>query len=187
MRNKVNDVGFLKMMLKKLQINYPVDAKRIYVTGMSNGGMMAYLLGAELADKIAAIAPVVGSMSGNEPTPRQPISVIAFNGTNDPVVPYNGASGTVQDLGGGFKPVSFAVDFWVKANSTSQEPQKEEAAKVLKETYTNGKNGTAVVQYTLKGGGHVWYGGLARIGQGDDSGINATDLIWEFFKAHPKE
>jgi polyhydroxybutyrate depolymerase len=186
LRNRINDVGFLKTVLSEVQKNYPVDPKRIYLTGMSNGAMMSYLLGAEMSDKIAAIAPVVGAMSGNEPVPGAPVSVIAFNGMEDRVVPYNGTNEIVQDLGGGFKPVRFAVDFWVKHNGTAKEPKKEETAKILKETYNGGKNGTKVIQYSVKGGGHIWFGGLARIGQGDDSGIDATDLIWEFFKANPK-
>jgi polyhydroxybutyrate depolymerase len=122
-------------------------------------------------------------MSGKEPVPSQPVSVIAFNGTDDRVVPYNGSSGGAND----FKPVSFAVDFWAKANSTGKEAKKEETAQFIKEVYSGGKNQTEVIQYTIKGGGHVWYGRLARFGQGDNSGIEATDLIWEFFKAHPKQ
>lgn len=123
-------------------------------------------------------------MGGNETTPKNPVAVIAFNGLKDPIVPYNGfkynSRGPGLEISGDFKPVSYAEEFWAKANKANSTPQKEETDKILKETF----NGDApFVQYTVKGGGHSWYGSKILP---EDSGISATDLIWDFFKSHPK-
>jgi len=56
MEQKIDDVGFISVLLHKLIQEYPVDSARIYVTGMSNGGMMTHRLGIELSDRFAAIA-----------------------------------------------------------------------------------------------------------------------------------
>jgi len=92
LENNIDDVGFIRKLIEKLQIEYNINSSRIYVTGMSNGGMIAYRLGSELSDIIAAIAPVCGSIGGKAdensslwviPDSRYPVSVIAFNGMKD--------------------------------------------------------------------------------------------------------
>jgi len=73
--------------------DYAVDAERIYVTGLSNGGMKMLRLGCELDEKIAAIAPVIASMPKNISAtcaPAGPLPVLFMNGTYDPIVPWNG-------------------------------------------------------------------------------------------------
>jgi len=72
MRRNVHDVGFVAALLDELRRTLPVDASRIYVTGMSNGAMMSHRLGRELATRIAAIAPVVGAVFGDERAPASP-------------------------------------------------------------------------------------------------------------------
>src|ERR1700737_68016 len=60
LKHKVNDVGFIAALLDKLEREIAIDPRRVLVTGISNGGMMAYRIGCELSDRIAAIAPVEG-------------------------------------------------------------------------------------------------------------------------------
>jgi polyhydroxybutyrate depolymerase len=178
-----DDVGFIRELINRLEQGYNIDQKRIYVAGGSNGAMMAYLLGAEFSDRIAAIASVAGSIGvmtdqGPEqiPEPSQPVSVIIIHGTEDESIPYEG--------GGSWNRLSVAesVAFWVKHNGCSTNSQNETSSdgQVVKSVYTGGTNGTEVVLYTLVGYGHIWP-------TTSSSPISATDIVWDFFASHPKQ
>jgi polyhydroxybutyrate depolymerase len=188
----IDDTGFIRSLIEYLEKTYPVDSKRIYATGMSNGGIMSYRLGVTLADKIAAIAPISAAMNGSELQPSGPVSVIAFNGLKDEHVPYDGGpskKAVVKDaMQGEFKPVSYAISYWVKNDAASPISVREDKGNIIIDTYKGGKNGTEVVLYTLKNGGHAWPGGVKGSVIGDDptNEISATDIMWEFFKNHPK-
>ncbi|MEM2888754.1 MAG: PHB depolymerase family esterase [Candidatus Bathyarchaeia archaeon] len=173
----VDDVGFINELINSLEQRYLIDPKRIYVTGFSNGAMMSYLLGAELSDKIAAIAPVAGSIgvvtSGfieRIPEPTQPISVLVIHGTSDNSVRYEGD---------GFLSVAESVSFWVQHNGCVSVPHNETLfeGNVVISVYGGGMNGTEVVLYKLINVGHVW----------PNTPISATDVIWDFFENHPKQ
>ena len=86
-------------LIDKMKQDYTINSSRIYVTGISDGGFMSYSIGAYLSDTVAAIAPVAGTIGArfgedepfyHIPTPENPVSVIAFHGTNDSLVPYEG-------------------------------------------------------------------------------------------------
>src|SRR5262245_4161436 len=78
--NKVDDIGFISKLIEPLVASGRADPKRVYVTGMSNGAMMTLVLGRELPDKIAAIAPIVGAVFGDEPPAKGPVPAIIFVG-----------------------------------------------------------------------------------------------------------
>lgn len=186
--NNIDDVKFFRALIEKLGETYTIDPKRIYSTGLSNGSMMSYRLACELSDKIAAIAPVAGSMQ-IECAPEQPVSIIAFHGIGDQHTPYYGGQGLQNASKRLDKPVSYAIDFWVKHNGCSPLPQKEEFGSIIKETYGNCNAGAEVVLYTVKGeGGHAWPGGLRSSETADEptQEISATDLMFEFFSRHSK-
>ena len=89
-----DDVGFLEALLDALEAAWCVDRDRVYATGQSNGGMMAYQLGAALSPRLAAIAPISGSLHwGRLVAPRAPIPVLAVTGTNDRTLPANASGG----------------------------------------------------------------------------------------------
>jgi polyhydroxybutyrate depolymerase len=183
-KRDINDVGFVQELIKKLQKNINIDTNRIYVTGMSNGGMMSHRLGAEFSDIIAAIAPVTGTIGGKYkdnppyiiPDPENPVSVIIIHGTKDPLVPYDGNDN--------FLSVNDSVSFWVDHNNCDEIPQINisESGNIIKRTYSNGSDNTEVVLYTVVDGGHYWFGSEYF----PQSEISATDLIWDFFTNHPK-
>ncbi|MBI5653073.1 MAG: polyhydroxybutyrate depolymerase, partial [Chloroflexi bacterium] len=187
--NMVDDVGFVRALIEKLKREYPIDPKRIYATGISNGGMMAYRLACELSDTLAAIAPVAGALYG-ECKPAHQVAVIAFHGTADQHVLYNGGvplkqadSHPRED-----KSVAFAMSFWVKQNQCNAPAQKSERGKVIVEAYTNCRSNADVTLYTLKDFGHAWPQGAKGTAWADDprAEIAATNVMWEFFKTHPK-
>ncbi|OPY75328.1 MAG: Esterase PHB depolymerase [Syntrophorhabdus sp. PtaU1.Bin058] len=191
LENNIDDVGFIKALIEKLEKELPIDPKRIYVTGISNGAMMSYRLACELSDKIAAIGPVAGALNVKDCNPAYPVSVVIFHGKFDDHVRYNGGKSLkmADNHDRTDTPVSYAVSFWTKNDQCSATPEREEKGRLVKELYTGGLSGTEVLLYTIMDGGHAWPGGkkLGYIGADEPIyGVSATDLIWEFFKNHPK-
>lgn len=192
--HNTDDVGFIRALVEKAKRDYAIDARRIFATGLSNGGMMTYRVGCELSDLFAAIAPVAGALNTDDFHPAQPVSVIIFHGAADEHVRYHGgAPGQSFDFGHARvdKPVSYAVDCWVKRDHCQALPSRAEKGHVVHEIYSGGDGGTAVELYTINGQGHAWPGGQKGREHGNvdppTTEISATDLMWEFFKGHPKK
>lgn len=189
--NGVNDVEFLDALLDQLTQEYPVDPKRIYATGMSNGGMMTHRLGIALPHRFAAIAPVVGALFGDENKPALPVSALMINGMLDQSVPVQGGApggrfATAWD-GTPPQPAREQAVFWANANGCANPPEKLDGAAFVLWQYRC-PAGRAVEIYLVKDNGHAWPGGQPGSRRGDkpSTSLNATDVIWEFFKAHPK-
>jgi len=191
MENRVDDVGFIDALITQLQRQYPIDPARIYVTGMSNGGMMTHRLGIALSHRVAAIAPVVGALFGDEAAPHAPVSAIVFNGMVDASVPYEGGKGGGIGArawdGTPTKPALQQGTFWAAADGCATTPRTEERGRTVVTTYDCPAS-LGVVLYALKDGGHAWPGGKRGTPMGDDPGnaVDATAMIWDFFAAHPK-
>ncbi|MFX1535611.1 MAG: alpha/beta hydrolase family esterase, partial [Promethearchaeota archaeon] len=187
-----DDVSFIELLLDHLEEQYSIDPRKIYVTGFSNGGMLGYRLGAEFSDRFAAIGPVAATIGGKAsvnsdvwviPEPLNALSVIAIHGKMDPKVPYEGGIGTIagtrEDLS-----VNESISFWVSHNNCSNAPAIEmsDDGEVIKETYSGGINNTEVMLYSIVSGDHVWPGSSRdRI-----QALSAAEVIWDFFKTHPK-
>jgi polyhydroxybutyrate depolymerase len=181
-QNRVDDVAFMRALISQLEQNYTVDPKRVYVTGISNGGMMSYRLACELSDKIAAAAPVEGAQ--NLPCkPSSPVSIIVFHGTADRLVPFNGGSTPFQ-IGPKRNDTSVAetVAFWVKRDGCSTTPKHDETFALHSDVYSGCKEGTGVELYAVQGGHHIWPGSPIS-----GNSVPATDLMWTFFSQHPKQ
>lgn len=201
LENNIDDVGFIRALVKYLIKHYGINRNMIYATGISNGGIMSYRLGAELSDLFAAIAPVAGSIGGQAtqndsiwciPDPKYPISVIVFHGTNDTRIPYDGGRPLQNDTRGAFSYLSVndSVSFFVIHNHCDAVPQRNisQSGLIIKDLYTGGLNHTEVALYTIVNGTHSWPGGKISWRNGDvpTMEISATDLIWKFFETHPK-
>ncbi len=192
LENNIDDVGFIRALIEKLQQTLKIDSNMIFITGHSNGGMMSYRLGSELSDIVAAIAPVAGSIGGKAtedseewiiPEPSFPVSVLAIHGLLDEQVAYDGghgekASGTREDIS-----VNDSIDFWVQHNNCNIIPDTQEVGNITIDTYKEGNLGTEVVLYTINNGGHYWPGSNNDPYQE----ISAAEIIWDFFKDHPKQ
>jgi polyhydroxybutyrate depolymerase len=191
MERRVDDVGFIAALIDKLLVDFPVDPKRIYATGMSNGGMMTHRLGIELSDRLAAIAPVVATLFGDEITPPHPVSALMINGLLDNSVPHEGGppGGRFPSAWDGTptKPALEQAAFWAKADGCSGAPDRIDQGHYTRSQY-HCPAGRTVEIYLIKDSGHAWPGGQKGSRLGDDPGtaLNATDLIWAFFEAHPK-
>ena len=201
-RQNIDDVGFISSLIDYLIKEMNIDPKRVYVTGVSNGAMMTYRLACEITGKLAAVAPVIGSMPdayASKCSPSRSISVLAINGTEDPLVPYKGGDIRFGPFGitlGKVKSVPETVNFWATFDKCSfppevtYEPDRNpgDQTKVRREFYRNCQDGAEVILYAVEGGGHTWPGGMqyrseSLIGR-TSKDIDATTVIWEFLKHH---
>lgn len=184
----VNDVNYIRTLIKKLHVDLNIDPDRVYVAGLSNGGMMAYRLASELSDVIAAVAPVEGCMYEQPEEFTGPVSVIAFHGKSDTVVKYDGGTGWVGTYQLKATPVQPTIAYWTKRNQCDTTPIREEDENLVKEVYRNGKNGTEVCLYTIKDGGHAWPGGrrASFVFDRPSKCVSATEVMCQFFWAHPR-
>lgn len=193
LNQKYDDVAFTSRLIDDLESIANVDAKQVYATGLSNGGMMCYRLAAELSDRIAAIAPVGGTMAIGEAKPRRSVPVVHFHGTEDKLVPFMGADERAR-LVVPFKSVDETMRIWAKINGCPEAPvvvqlpdKTDDGTTVERKTWGPGTDGAEVVLYVVAGGGHTWPGGNSPIrflGRSTKD-ISANDLIWEFFEKHP--
>jgi polyhydroxybutyrate depolymerase len=190
---RVDDVAFVRALLADVATVTAMDATRVYATGISNGGQMAYRLAAEMPDRIAAIAPVAGSLEVLVRAVSRPVSVMHFHGTNDENLPMAGGRGRRSIAGVAFQSVQHSVGAWIKANGCQPSPAVEripdrvdDGTRVERRTYPGCRRGSEVVLYVIEGGGHTWpgrqiRGGLLGVSTRE---IMATDLMWQFFARH---
>jgi polyhydroxybutyrate depolymerase len=176
----VDDVGFTRRVVADISLRVHIDPKRVYVTGMSNGGFMAQRLACEAADIFAAFAPVAGVL-GLPPaqcTPSRPLSMMEFHGTADPLVAYDG--------GGSLDNVSVADTFagWAARNGCTDTPTETyDSGTAHCGTYSACKAGTKVTLCTLDGEGHCWPGQTYCPYGASTTDINADDAMWAFFQS----
>jgi polyhydroxybutyrate depolymerase len=195
-QNAVDDVAFLNAVLDDVGKHFAVDARRVFVTGFSNGASMCFRFGAEAAARIAAIAPVAGASWVDPGTLARPIPMLYITGTADPLNLI--AGGVPKLLNGGSEkirakpkpPVRDSIRKWAKAVGCPDVPASTSAANgVRTETYGPGRNGTEVVYVSIEGMGHTWAGGKSLLPESMvgklSERLNATDVIWDFFQKHP--
>jgi len=198
MQNKVDDVGFTLALLDDLARIVSLDEDRVFATGLSNGGIMSHYLASELADRIAAIAPVGGPLMMEMPRNQRPVSVIHFHGTKDEFAPFEGGFGKGFLGRNGitsFRSVDSTIQSWVKANGCKNKPEvvslpdrTQDGMSVKQHTWSGGQEGSEVVLVEINGGGHTWPGQkpvLPRFGK-STSDISANDMMWDFFQRHPR-
>jgi polyhydroxybutyrate depolymerase len=186
-KKNINDVDFIKALLAEIKLKYNIDDKRIYAAGLSNGGMMCYLLACELPEYFAAVAPVAATMFDTLVcNSKGEVSLIIFNSIDDQHIPYNGGVGEKSLVDVEKLAVETVVNLWVKKYN-GYLMNKSESSLFHKTNYKN-NNGTEIVLYKMLSGGHSWPGGekIRAFADNPVKNVSATDLIWEFFKNNPK-
>ena len=185
-KDGTDDVGFITAMVAAVEHRAPIDPRRVYATGISNGGIMAYRL-ACTTDVFAAIGPDSATMLGGCPRPR-PISVIAIHGTTDRRIPYYGGMGQgVAHIDG---PAIPALNATWRATDHCAKPAISTRG-MVKTSVARCPDGRAVELISIAGAGHQWPGGVDRpviqklLGLDPPStALDATAVIWKFFRAH---
>ena len=187
-----DDVKFVAKLLDDLAQEVNVDRRRVYATGMSNGGMMCYRLAAELSSRIAAIAPVSGTLAVERAVaPRCARDALPWDRRQARAVcrprPADGK-------GLAFKSVEETIRTWAKIDGCPAKPttvklphKAADCTTVERKTYGPGKGGAEVILFVIHGGGHTWPGRqwpVPWLGNTTQD-ISASDLMWEFFQRHP--
>lgn len=194
--NHVDDVGFVRALIAELSISLPIDRRRVYATGMSNGGMMAHRLAAETSDLIAAVAPVAGGMVVPAIKSTRAIPIMHIHSVDDPRALYTGGLGppfpvTKSQV---FHPnIDQMISKWVQHNGCALEPtiadrRSDRSARghqATKFVYDKCRDGAEVILWKLTGAGHVWPGGkqkvMERILGPSTEIIDANREMWKFF------
>jgi polyhydroxybutyrate depolymerase len=176
MQAGVDEAEFVRRILADLEGTFTLDPARVYVTGFSNGALLAYRLACEMSDTFAAFAPVDGNLMFGPCRPRQKVSLIHIQGLSDQSAPYSN-----EDLDPDTDPnilsVEGSVAFWASADGCSGYPAVEQDGVVTRTVYSSCARGIAVELISLRGIGHTWPA---------DTAYPATQTIWGFFAAHPK-
>ena len=194
----INDVGFFNQMCDYMINNYSVDAKKIYATGISNGGFMSTRLGCELSNRIAAIAVNAATIEATTIAPNckpnRPVPALYIHGTTDPLVPFLGGQITAGGTAGGMILSHFqAIDKWVTINGCNPTPTvtdlpdiANDGTTIKQRVYSGGANGSEVVSYVVLNGGHTWPQGYQYLNEAiigkTSQDMNACEVIWTFFK-----
>lgn len=192
MRENVDDVRFIALLIDHLVATQRVDPERVYVTGLSNGGMLTHRLGRELPHKIAAIAPVISSVFGDEPALDFAMPTLIINGADDRIVKPEGGELGVSLLGGSIGgsrtaerdalPIARQGEYWAAVNGCTS---FSDTSSALWERRSHGAcRGGAVESYVIKDNGHAWPGGTAPRADADPptQAVDANELIWDFFR-----
>lgn len=182
-RDDVDDVAMLRALIERVSRELPVDRRRIYIAGFSDGGRLAYRAACTLAPLVAAIAVVSGSLRDDGCAPAAPVSVIAFHGTADDEVPYDDGvlPPNARPLPSAAASLPPAIRFWAARDHCSGFAARRVAEHVTRTTFA--PCGSAdVVLYTIEGGTHGWPGEAnARPPMNE---IGATAAISAFFLRH---
>jgi polyhydroxybutyrate depolymerase len=195
-RAGADDVGFVRLLLDSLARSLPVDPRRVFATGISNGAGLVLRLACDLPGTFAAIAPVAGALPGEleeRCASATPVSVLMFQGTRDRLMPYGG--GALSLARGRVLPAPATAELFAGAGGCSAEPTLTaepdtvaDGTRTRRSTWSGCRDGREIVLLTIEGGGHTWPGGppvgrsVGRVARD----IHATSLMLDFFDRHPR-
>jgi len=200
-----DDVAFIARLIRKFVDDGIADPKRIYVTGVSNGGAMTMTLLCKRPELFAAAASVIMNLTNESARvcrSSRPVPLLMMNGTADPLVPYQGGRGTSTFAVGGFWSTAKTLEFWRRANGCEARDAAttdlEDLDRADQSTVTRIDSrcpaGRDVVLYRVDGGGHRMPGGVSdahfkRLADNilgpQNRDIDGAETIWAFFKRFP--
>jgi polyhydroxybutyrate depolymerase len=181
--NKIDDVGFIREVIHRIERQTNIDPNRIFATGMSNGAMMSWRLACEVPE-IRAIAPVAGTDNTRSCRPIHPVPVIEFHAADDDHVPFDGGVG-VGPSHAAFDSVPATQAKWVRLDRASPNATRVLAVPGAHcDLHPGGRGGAPVKLCVTDTGGHSWPGGGTQQGRKQPSmAISANDLMWNFFSS----
>lgn len=198
-----DDVQFIADVIDDIGDALCIDTTRIYVDGFSNGAFLASLIACRLADRVAAVAAVAGLLHPADCEPARPIPILAIHGTADEFVTFDGSPNTAltaltwndestrafADLE--FGPATSSLSAWADREGCTQPATERDVTPAVRVVrYADCPSASTLELYIASGAGHTWPGSAFAsasagiLGPATDD-INANDVIWEFFQAHP--
>ncbi|HCW08191.1 MAG TPA: esterase [Cytophagales bacterium] len=193
-----DDIRFITLLLEQLKKDYSIDEKKVFATGISNGGFFSFSLALHLSNKIRAIAPVCASIPETifqNYNPPKPVSLLLINGTEDPLVPYNGGKigGRLLKRGQCSSTIETVKKFILMNQcdpkpTTYSFPDKDvtDECKAKRFSYSC-ENGNQVQLIRIEGGGHTWPGGKQYLGKRLVGKVcrdfSAATEVWSFFRS----
>lgn len=190
-RTGVDDLGFLKQVIADAADRFGVDGAGVYLTGMSNGSILAETFAATNPAMVRAVAGVSGTMDTSRLRVRGKVPALIIHGTADTNVPYKGRQGDTSLTRTDFASVPSVVQAFlapwggVLAETSRTIDRKDDGTSVIVTDYQ--KRGRVILRLmTVEGGAHHWPGGRkARMGAGKTQEIDANTEILRFFAANP--
>lgn len=168
-KSTADDFGFIEALINQISSSHNVDLERVYASGYSNGGMMAYGLANYKSELIAAVASVSGSMLDCIGPTSHPMPVVHLHGTSDGVLPYNGSND--------WSSAQSTLDHWISFNNTTTNPtvtiDNSSGTTIEHYVYDQGDSLVSVEHYKYIGGDHVWF-------SSNYQGQNTSRLVWDF-------
>ncbi len=182
-----DDIAYLDTLIDLLVAQHRADPTRIYMTGGSNGAMMTFVYAAKRAEKLAAIAPIVGAMFTFEDKPALPLPILMINGAKDGEVPITGGMSRNPMVAGAqaapYKSLEETVNFWIAANRSDRTPVVETQGSVTTRTYAAQPGGAVTVALVDAVGGHGWPGTVSNREENTPiQSFRGAERVWAFFK-----
>ena len=196
-----DDVGFIVELAEAMTHTYPIDAKRIYASGTSNGGHMSFRLAIEAGDTFAAIAPIVASLPKNSKcsSPTEAVALLLVNGTDDPILPYNG--GFMPGGRGEVLSTVETIEFWKDINQNTASAATEtlpnintaDNSTVIQTTHAGDTSIQDVILLTMDGAGHAepsiaeeYSSVFEDIVGRQNHDVEMAERVWSFFQDKSK-
>ena len=200
LERRVDDLGFFTRLIDRLLVELPIDPGQVFATGISRGGQASYFLACRLGDRIRAIAPITMPLPAfleDDCRRGPPVGVAILNGTEDPLVPYDGGQITLfRQKRGRVLSTDATARLWRQRNGCSDSSTDETIDEVddatrVRKTVWSDCAGAPVVVYRIEGGGHTWPSGgqylpealVGRVTREIDGAVEA----WSFFAAFGAE
>ena len=199
-RERINDVGFLTTLIRDVIQKRNIDPEAVFVVGVSDGAMMANRFACLRADQLRGVVAVIGSMPYNVARRRsrcqtEPLSVLMINGTDDPIVPWDGGTVTYDDQElGRVLPVERTLSFWMRHNGCADvdvsmipDFSPNDGTRIERHKAIGCADGTKVELFEVQGGGHTWPSGWQYLPESMvgpvSSDIDASVAAWRFLES----
>ena len=188
--SKVNDVNFIREIVLNLTKDYKLNSKRVFATGMSNGGDMSYLLACTSSDLFTAVAPVAGVMMKDtleNCNPEKKIPIFEIHGTKDSISKFEGDMNN-EDKWGAYYDLPSTIEFWVNKHALNEKEtiqlknkNTEDGTTITFERYWSDESQQEVWFYIVNDGNHTWPGMTGLFSRTANQDINSAEEIWKFF------